>query len=328
MKKLLLFPFIFGLSVFSSCFANNKFVVYFGGWEGSEFDLNSKLAANVTAVNLAFANITSQYQVDTAASGYLTNIPAPNIQLQPTYINWTTYKYHHPNTKIILSVGGATYSSIWTQILTPNSADTIARNIAKIVNQTYPAYKNQFSYPSDLLDNVTIDGVDIDAETGDVRLSETIANNVIALITDLRKYLQPGKLITLAGFSVGADPIDNCTVPGSVHCGENISILQQAGNLLDWVNVMAYDAGKDYATSKYQIALANYTKYLGYEKTVLGLDIQNQWPGFQETAAQLADKATWQRQHQFGGVMFWGVNVNNTPNQEKTYVDAISERLN
>ena len=317
-----------------------QFVVYYGGWEGDEFDLNTHLPSNVTAVNLSFANITSALQVDTSVSGWLTNIPAPNVTMQPSYINWTVYKYNHPNTKILLSVGGSTFSAIWNSVLTASNADTIAQNIATVINQVYPAYSGTISSQANFLGNVTIDGVDLDVETG-VRLSSTVSNNVALLVTSLKKYLNPGKVITFAGFSVGADPTNNncpvpgsancCTVNGSVHCGEDVPLLQNVGNLFDWINVMAYDAGQTYATSLYQVALANYAQYMPKSKILLGLDIQQQWDPttpFIETAQQLAAKAAWQMQNGYAGAMFWGVGVTNQPTVEEQYVNTISTALN
>ncbi len=307
--------------------APTQFVVYYGGWEGDEFDLNTNLPSNVTAVNLAFANITSSLAVDTAASGWLTNPPAPNVTMQPSYINWTVYKYNHPKTKILLSVGGSTYSAIWNSVLTASNADAMAQSIAAVVNATYPVYKGNISSPSNLLGNVSIDGVDLDVETG-VRLADNISSNVALLVTSLKRYLNPGKLITFAAFSVGADPNNSqCTVAGSVHCGEDISLLQTVGSQFDWINVMAYDAGQVYATSLYQTALANYATYMPKSKILLGLDIQTQWPGFNETAAQLAVKAAWQMQNGYAGAMFWGVGVQNNPTQELQFVTAISQAL-
>lgn len=309
----------------------NPLIVYWGGWLGMTYDLKN-LPAKVTAVNLAFADIDQHYQIDTLVSGSLTIIPKEDgQQLWPSYINWTQYKHQHPDTKILLSLGGSTFSQIWTHKLNASTVDVIAKNIAAVINQTYPVYKNNFANAADRLGNVTIDGIDLDVETGGNRLSDAEAGNVISLIQKLRVYLNPGKLLTFTGFSVGADPNDNqCTVPGSVHCGEDIQILKQAGAALDWVNVMAYDAGLEFATLKYQVALNHYAAYVGKNKTILGLDLQPQWDAvqfFQETAQQLTDKALWQRINGYGGVMFWGVNVTNNPAFEQKYIDTVSAAL-
>ena len=60
---------------------------------------------------------------------------------------------------------------------------------------------------------------------------------------------------------------------------------------------------------------------------MLGLDVQTQWPGFSETKEQLAAKALWQKQNNYGGAMFWGVGVQNNPAQEQQYIDAISNAI-
>lgn len=97
------------------------------------------------------------------------------------------------------------------------------------------------------------------------------------LTRKLRQYLNSNKIIIFAGFSVGADPNSSqCTVPSSIHCGGDISLLQSVGDLFEWVNVMANDAGQE-------------------------LDVQVQWAGFSETAEQLAAKAAWQKQNNYGG---------------------------
>lgn len=312
-----------------SFLSSAQFIVYWGGWMGMTYNLNN-LPQKVTVVNLAFADIANN-EVDTRVSGYITDVPKEDgRQLQPTYINWTQFKYNHPNTKTILSLGGSTFSAIWTQKLNPSTADIIAKNIAHVVNQTYPVYRSNFANAGDRLGNVTIDGIDLDVEAGGNRVSDAIADNVIQLTQSLKKYLNADKIITFTGFSVGADPIDQCTVPGSQHCGEDIKILLGAGSLFDWVNVMAYDAGREYANSKYQIALTNYANYLGKNKTVLGLDLQSQWGqrgNFQETPSELATKALWQKQNNYAGAMLWGVNITNTPDTEQTYVNAIAAKL-
>jgi len=309
----------------------SKFIVYWGGWMGMTYDLNA-LPQSVNVVNLAFANINTNNQVDTLISGSITNIPTEDGgQMQPSYINWTKFKYNRPDTKIILSVGGSTFESIWTNVLTQQSADAIAKNIAHVVNQSYPVYRGNFAGAADKLGEVNIDGIDLDVETGGARLSNEVSNNVVLLIQSLKKYLGSEKIITFTGFSVGADSNDaQCTVAGSVHCGEDISILTRTKDDLNWVNVMAYDAGKDYANSKYQLALSNYANYVGKNKTVLGLDIQPQWDQlgtFQETAAQLAEKAAWQKANQYAGAMFWAVNITNDPTLEQTYIDLIASQL-
>ena len=98
-----------------------------------------------------------------------------------------------------------------------------------------------------------------------------MTGQIAKLVKRLRQELPEGKLITMATFSVAADPAGACTVPGSAHCGEIINLLNQVGDQIDIINVMAYDAGLDFAGSGYKTAMKNYYDLVG-AKAVLGLD--------------------------------------------------------
>lgn len=91
------------------------------------------------------------------------------------------------------------------------------------------------------------------------------------MIFRLREILPDDKLITMATFSVAADPVGQCTYEGSKHCGEIIPLMEKAGDKLDIINVMAYDAGQDWTENQYPAAMNNYYKLVG-NKAVLGLD--------------------------------------------------------
>ncbi len=304
--------------------SSSRFVVYWAGWTGSMYDL-SKLNSKANVLDLAFANYING-KIDTSASGYLL-FEQKGTRPWPSYLNWTRYAAQHPQSKIILSLGGATYGQIWETLAnaSPDKIKQMAEVIANALNAKYYVYSGPDNDPKKTDKTVALSGIDLDVEAGGARISDNASRAVVQLIKDL-KPLIPGKLITFAGFSVGADPVGACTVPGSAHCGEDLYILQNAGQYLDWVNVMAYDAGQDYATSKYKIAMDNYNKLIGKNKTVLGLDLQPQWGLSQpETSQQLADKAAWEKSQGDGGAMLWAViNGSGDPYQ---YVDAIAEKL-
>lgn len=152
-----------------------------------------------------------------------------------------------------------------------------------MLSTKFPVYSGGFAKAGEQIGEVEIDGIDLDVELGGARLSTDVANAVAALVKSLRSSLPSDKLITLAAFSVGADPENNCTVPKSIHCGEAIPLLTQIADEIDLVNVMAYDAGKTFAETAYKTAMANYAKYVGGSKVVLGLDNQSEWPGFIES---------------------------------------------
>ena len=304
-----------------------NFVAYWAGW--NNISLEDTIAnTKVNVVDLAFADIQPNGQdgftIDTSVSGRLTDIPKANTQIMPEYLVWTNYKYQHPNTKFMLSIGGATFSHIWSNLLTPQNVDAIAKAIVATLNTSYPVYQGNIATPNAIIGHVTLDGVDLDAEAAG-RMTAQQAANLVALIKAI-KAKAPEKLITLAGFSTGAgDGQDDrtCTVPGSAHCGEIVPVLQQAGNDLAWVNVMAYDAGEDFAQGGYKQAMQNYAGIIGKGKAYLGLDLQAQWGVPQpETTAALAAKAGWAKDNQYGGIMFWAI-MNNNPSA-KTYIDTIN----
>lgn len=256
-----------------------KFVAYWAGW--SNKPLTPLATTKVNVIDLAFGNILNSatsptgYTLDTSVSGYITSVPKPNSQLWPNYVTWSAYAFKHPKTEFFISVGGATFSQTWTHQLTAQSVNAITQTIVNTLKTKFPVYSGNFANPADKIGSVQLAGVDLDAETGGARLTPEIAANVAALTNEIHK-LDPTTKITLAAMSVGAGVGDACTVSGSVHCGEDVPVIQQSGNNLAWVNVMAYDAGEDYATSKYQIAMANFAKYISKSKLTLGLDIQAQ----------------------------------------------------
>ena len=303
-----------------------NFVAYWTGW--SAYELTDLAKTKVNVVDLSFANVLQQgsdYVVDTSVSGYIADVPKVGSQMWPSYVAWTKYAYDHPNTKFMLSVGGATFSAIWTNVLTQESAMPIAKAIVAKLKTEYPVYSGNFANQKDQLGIVHLAGVDIDAEAGGQRLNSTIAANVSLLINDI-KQLDPTTLVTFAGFSVGADPEGACTVSGSVHCGEDLPIFKAVGHHLDWVNVMAYDAGEDYAKFKYQEAMQNYANAVGKDRAYLGLDLQPQWDvPHPETPEELATKAKWAVDNGYGGIMFWAI-MQNSPGPY-VYLDTISSKI-
>lgn len=72
---------------------------------------------------------------------------------------------------------------------------------------------------------VTIDGIDLDVELGGQGFDAAMTAAIGELIIRLKEILPAGKLITMATFSVGADPVSECTAPGSAHCGEIIDLM-------------------------------------------------------------------------------------------------------
>ena len=112
--------------------------------------------------------------------------------------------------RVMLAVGGASY--VFT---TYNVANCVA-----------------------LMEDLGCDGLDLDWEPAD---GYAAAQQLGPLIARTRTALGSSKFLSFAGFSTG------CYDPnGDTFRGMGIPGLQSNGHQLDWVNIMAYDAGKDF----------------------------------------------------------------------------------
>jgi len=112
--------------------------------------------------------------------------------------------------KVFLAVGGGSY---WSQ--------KSAVNHQAIV---------------DLCDDMNCDGIDIDWEVGIE--DDSSPADVIKKLNSLTS-----KPISFTCFSTGAYP----PKPNDKYSGMNIKTLKECSNIIDQVNVMAYDAGKTYS---------------------------------------------------------------------------------
>lgn len=191
--------------------------------------------------------------------------------------------------KVIIAVGGATAHN-WN-LENPQAIKTLAENIKKFV------------------DEYGLNGVDIDYEMLDPLKRAKVAD----LIVDLRKLMPQNQyLLSYAAWSIGAYGNENA---GHTHpewaggnAGIDIKILKEAGHLLDYVNVMSYDAfdpSKHYNPIE---AIEAYKSLMGSaDKVVLGLELGNQgWP--ENTKTTTKDVQPWVEyaaKNGFGGVMFW-----------------------
>ena len=148
-------------------------------------------------------------------------------------------KAAQPNTRVLLSVGGATYTNF------------AAMSVSCI---------------KDLVDDFGFDGVDLDFEpagscqvTGSGVACPTDALSV-SVTSSLRAALPKGQyLLSTASFNVGMygeGAFVNARPQGSAYTGVNLAMAKSAaGQTLDLINIMAYDAGNiattgfDYAES-------------------------------------------------------------------------------
>ena len=134
--------------------------------------------------------------------------------------------------KVLLAVGGATFAFTNTQ---PCAC-------------------------ADLMVDLGCDGLDIDWEPANGYADRALLGPII---DSFRKAIGPSKLLTLAGISTG------CYDPnGDRYRGMNIDGLKSYGKLLDWVNIMAYDAGKEFSL------VQCYESYKKYSPTPVALGFQ------------------------------------------------------
>jgi chitinase len=187
---------------------------------------------------------------------------------------------------VMLSVGGGSY---WSGTKTFNAVNCVA-----------------------LMNDLGCDGIDIDWEGHASRDYE---------LTDCIKKLKPlmgSKKISFAGFSTGAYGKDGDTYKGSA-----IDAMVKQGGNVDWINIMAYDAGKNFdplgAFAAYQIYYKG-PLLLGFEvgKQGWGDDLLTQ----EEVEKNCAIVKAQGTQH---GIMIWSYqksNDNLTPSTKQVIETA------
>ena len=255
-------------------------------WASSGKDLSiTKIPSYISRILVAFANPSMNYikgQNDLANTG---------IQFSSSFeiVKQAIAIAHSekPNQKFILSVGGATYP--WTN---PN-----------------------FSAMVDLMNDLGLDGIDIDFEdtpsctgTDTLNLSCTTDNRLIEIITNLRRVLPAGKLLTAAVFSVGAYGTTSFPMskylPGSGYTGMWVNPLIKAGDKLDEIFVMSYDASPAYKPTDG----FNAYKSIYKNKIHLGLEVPPEaWGGYVLTVDDSLKYANHVKSNNGSGMFIWSL---------------------
>ncbi|GAL14540.1 chitinase [Vibrio astriarenae] len=277
--------------------------------------------------------------------------------MAPGYQSWTTLKHKYPEKAMMVAFGGQTHESIWSHMGTHAQREAIADSLINIMNTPYPVYMKNLK-PEEVVGEclatdwqgncdyskyqlagyVSIDGIDFDYEKA-VRLTEEDNRNLEALINILRERIGTSKLISLTTYHVGADPVQ-CENPAvfedcsfieadrSSHHGEVISLLQNTKDTVDFFNVMAYDAGKNFL---YDVAMANYAKNVGDPtKIILGVTINSQWAPdgrFVETRENNIERARWQKEQGYGGFFIWTLGSNTESLSMQEQVEYFNEMI-
>ena len=252
----------------------NPIGVYYETWgEKWTSDASKTILANirdpVTVVYLSFASPDTKY-----ASGQKSfSGTGLSFSLDWSVVVDAIQILKKKNIKVMLSVGGGSY---WSS--------TKKFNAANCVN---------------LMNDLGCDGIDIDWEGGASRDYE---------LTDAIKSLKPlmgDKKISFAGFSTGAFGKDS----QDTYKGNAIDAMVKQGSNVDWINVMAYDAGKNFDP------LGAFTAYQIYYKgpLLLGFEVGKQgWGDDLLTKDEVVRNCTYvKNQGSQYGIMIWSYQKSN-----------------
>ena len=195
-------------------------------------------------------------------------------------------KQRNPNTKVLVAVGGATYTNFGS--LNMNA-------IVKFVNE------------------FGLDGVDIDFEPSNpscqvsaTAVSCTTDDLFTSVVRQMREALPRPKLLTCAVFSVGAYGLGEWAnaQPPSQYTGVSINMLNAVGSQLDQLNVMSYDAGTTYNPVE---ALEAYSYYFSGPVT-LGVEVPPEaWGGSVLTLEDLNQLTSAVVSRGTAGMMLWSI---------------------
>lgn len=313
------------IQIISNVSMSDIFTPYWTSW-GTAAASMGELSDKTSSVNLAFAQMTSNFIVigsDKLLQYSGEDTPETVSNVDPTYLNWTTRKNKNSETKMMLSLGGATYNSTWELLKDTDNIDDFVNALTDVVNQQYPVYEYQ-SGLYQKIGYVQLDGVDLDIESTGLESNTIWSQNIADVIVQFKQE-NPNKHITLTGMHTAGDPIScqtggsfasGCSYPaGSPYAGGLTVVLENlkqshSTDALTAYYVMGYDAGKQGIDYDWKVALNNISRYLPKEKIVLGVSIGSQWGpsgNFVESMGAITTKAQEQQSLGYGGVMVWAV---------------------
>jgi chitinase len=195
----------------------------------------------------------------------------------------------NPNTKVMISVGGATLYNWGT-------------------------FKPQAV--ADLVSDFGFDGVDLDYEpatpncvSAGGKVTCPTDAEYVKIVNDMRAALPRPKLLSTAAFSVGAygeDTFATAGPTGSAYTGIALAVLKdaKASAALDFINVMSYDASPAYDP---KVALQAYQHY--YKGPIaMGIEVPPEaWGGHVYTIAEVDALAEAVNKSGAAGLMLWSI---------------------
>ncbi|GBF95961.1 chitinase [Raphidocelis subcapitata] len=212
-------------------------------------------------------------------------------------------KAKRPNTRVLLAVGGATYT-----------------NFAGINTQCI----------KDIVTDFGLDGADIDWEpsapncvaTGTSVSCPTDAESVNA-VTKMRAAMPKGQyILSTASFHVGAYGAAGAfaaSKPVTKYTGINLAMAKStAGQSLDLINIMSYDAGSITSTGfDPKESFRAHRAVWPNAAVALGVEVPPEaWGGNIVTLNQVSDFAKYVRTNGGAGMMLWSLHKKGTPSAQ------------
>ena len=291
--------------------SSKLFAGYFESWseiwhfQGESLTL-AKLPSYVNIVNIAFMKPDSQYYglLDLSYTGLEFSAAGPVVRDAIAAL-----KYQNPNTKVLVSVGGATYTN-WAS-LNPTA-------IAKVVQE------------------LGLDGVDIDYEPSQPgcqvtsgKVSCTSDSQYQSIVSQLRAALPRPYVISIAAFSVGAygEGSYASSQPSSAYTGVAVNLLRsQYAASIDFINVMGYDASSVYSPTEAYHAYKSY--FSG--PVLIGVEVPPEsWGGHVLTLTELNSLTSFVNQNDGAGMMIWSLQKkpSGTASSSNPSADMISQGI-
>ncbi|KAL4447576.1 hypothetical protein ABPG75_004795 [Micractinium tetrahymenae] len=227
---------------------------------------------------------------------------------EPAVVNGANalLKRRNPRTRVLVSVGGATYAS-WDRL-----------NATAIAN-----FVREFG----------LDGVDVDYE-GDGscwrergKMACTTDRGYTQAVRKLRQALpRPRYLLTTAAWSIGAygEGRFASSLPQGSHTGMSLNVLRAAGRLLDYVFVMSYDAGDKQSPPgnptgfNAKEAISAYCTHFPCSRVLAGVQVPPEsLGGARISVPEAEDLGGWAARRGAGGLMLWSLTKQGSPSAQQ-----------
>jgi chitinase len=265
------------------------FVGYYQTWSDSwkangADTVLAKLPSYVNVVNISFAQPNMNYVAGSLSLGGTgIGVPYDGPTLKAAI---TALHQKNPGTRVMLSVGGATF---------PNFSSFNTGAIAAFVK------------------DFGLDGVDIDYEPANPSCTAPGGTVIcpsdaeyVGVVKSMRAALPSPYWISIAAWSVGAygEGAWANAPPSSAFAGISLAVLKQASSSLDLVNVMSYDASPAFDPVQ---ALHAYQHYFT-GRIAMGIEVPPEaWGGHIETIAEIDTLANAVNASGAAGLMLWSI---------------------